>query len=343
MSGAAVREKSALAKGVARCSLLLVLGLATSGCSTIGDQMPDFLSSNAAAPVAQQVAAAPEGQQQTELQKATEYWGNEFRTKPSDLNAALSFAKNLKALGQKGEALGVLQQASLYHAADKRLASEYGRLALELDQVAVASKLLAHADDPAMPDWRVISARGTVFAKQGKYAEAIPFYERALSLADGQPSVLNNLALAHAMNGEAGKAEDLLRRAVAADANNKKTRQNLALVLGLQGKYSEATQTASAVMPPNSAAANTDIVRKIVKLQPKDSPASVTAIPATAVASAPAPVWKGTAVDNAPASGAGAWSTQVASSATAAPALPWTSDAATVTEPSSVSTRPGSN
>ena len=29
-----------------------------------------------------------------------------------------------------------------------------GRLALEFDQVAVAEKLLAMADDPLKPDWR---------------------------------------------------------------------------------------------------------------------------------------------------------------------------------------------
>ena len=80
----------------------------------------------------------------------------------------------------------------------------------------MAQKLLEQADDPANPDWKVISARGTVLAKQGLYRDAIPFYERALALAPDQPSVLNNLALAHAMEGNADKAEPLLKQAAAA-------------------------------------------------------------------------------------------------------------------------------
>ena len=41
------------------------------------------------------------GGPKTELQKATEYWGKEFAAKPSDAKAAVSFAKNLKAMGNK--------------------------------------------------------------------------------------------------------------------------------------------------------------------------------------------------------------------------------------------------
>ena len=81
--------------------------------------------------------------------------------------------------------------------------------------MSVAQKLLEQADDPTNPDWRVISARGTVLAKQGSYRDAIPLYERALALAPDQASVLNNLALAHAMEGHPDKAEPLLKRAAA--------------------------------------------------------------------------------------------------------------------------------
>ena len=105
------------------------------------------------------------------------------------------------------------------------------------------------ADDPANPDWRVISARGTALAKQGKYAQTIPYYDRALSLAHDQPSILSNLALATAMSGDPARAEVLLRRAEAADGASPKIRQNLALVLGLQGKYDESKLIAARDLP----------------------------------------------------------------------------------------------
>ena len=94
------------------------------------------------------------------MQKATIYWGQQFAKNPADLKAALSYARDLKAMGQKKQALAVLQQASVFHGDDKELAGEYGRVALELDQVGAANQLLTVADDPTKPDWRIISARG---------------------------------------------------------------------------------------------------------------------------------------------------------------------------------------
>jgi Flp pilus assembly protein TadD len=207
-------------------------------------------------------------------QKAVGYRGKEYAKDPRDLEKALSYAQALKTTGQKQQALAVLQQASMLHGSDRRLASDYGRLALELDQVSAAKRLLEAADDPANPDWRVIMARGTVLAKETKYGEAIPFYERALALAPDHPSVMNNLALAYTMNGDAPKAEALLRSAAQANGANAKVRQNLALVLGLQGKYDEAVKVGSEGLPQDAAQANTDLLRKIVKLEPKVDPNS---------------------------------------------------------------------
>ncbi|MCV0370297.1 MULTISPECIES: tetratricopeptide repeat protein [Filomicrobium] len=203
-----------------------------------------------------------------ELAEATGYWGERYAKAPTDLEVSLNYAKNLKAMGRKQQALAVLQQSGMFHADSRELAGEYGRLALDLGQMNVAEKLLAFADDPAKPDWRVISARGTVLAKQGKYAESIPYFDRALTLKQNHPSLLNNLALAHAMTGDANKAEGLLRQAADAGASEAKIRQNLALVLGLQGKYQESTQIASRDMPADTAAADTAYLRKLTQLAP---------------------------------------------------------------------------
>ncbi len=213
----------------------------------------------------------------TELEKATEYWGKQNRENPRDLTSALNYARNLKASGQKGDALQVLQQAATYHGQDRQLASEYGRLALDLGQTNVAQQVLSLADDPSAPDWRVISARGTVLAKQGKYSEAIPFYEKALRISNNEPSVLNNLALAYTMSGEAKKAEDLLRQA--ANGNSTHTpriRQNLALVLGVQGRHEEAQQLAASHGSPDTAA-NAVLLAQMVKAPSQPAPLAMTA------------------------------------------------------------------
>jgi Flp pilus assembly protein TadD len=228
---------------------------------------------------------------QTELQKATIYWGKEYAKSPTALQPALNYARNLKALGEKQQALSVLQQASMFHSNDQQLTSEYGRLALELNQINVAGQALAAADDPTRPDWRVISARGTVFAKQGKYGEAIPFYERALALAPDNPTIMNNLAMANAMMGDPKKAEHILRQAIAKPNATSKMRENLALVLGLQGRYDESKSVASRVLDSKTASSNTSYLRQMVKLDAKtDMPDAKSFSSQTSVARAELPV-----------------------------------------------------
>ena len=246
-------------------AIALAAALLASACAQSGGLS---LTTGSSPPEAQLSAAPVQG---SELEKATEYWGKEYAKNPRDLKSALSYARNLKAGGQKTQAFAVIQQAAVFNGEDQELASEYGRLALDLGQVQVAEKVLARADDPAKPDWRILSARGTAFAKQSKYAEAIPFYERALALSPDQPSLLSNLAMAYAAQGQAAKAEPILRRAAEMKGADSKVQKNLALVLALQGKYDEAKATAARELSPEVAAADTEVIRKIVGIEPQKS------------------------------------------------------------------------
>jgi Flp pilus assembly protein TadD len=273
----------------------LTASLMLGACAQVGG---DESAGLFAALAPEQQASEPQQtaqQQPSDPRAATEYWGQQYAKNPRDLEAALSYAQNLRVMGQKREALAVLQQASLIHGSNRRLAADYGRLALELDQISVAKKLLEVADDPANPDWRVVMARGTALAKEGSYREAISYFERAQALNPGHPSVMNNLALAYTMSGEPDRGEQLLRQASAAGSDNSKVRQNLALVLGLQGKYDEATKVGSVDLPADEAASNTALLKKMVKLDPKpmtpSGPAPVPEAPSTgwapAIAKAP--------------------------------------------------------
>lgn len=216
--------------------------------------------------------------QQTELQRAIQYWGQQNAQKPRDLPAAINYAKNLKAAGQNDTALGVLQAASIYHGADRSLAAEYGKLALEVGQTSLAQRLLDAADDPAKPDWKIVSARGTAQAKLGHYKQAIPLYERALLLSSNQPSVISNLAMAHAADGDAPRAEAMLRKIAEGPNADPKIRQNLALVLSLQGKYDEARAISGKDVPTEHASANVEYVRQMVRAAPQAAPKSAAAI-----------------------------------------------------------------
>ncbi len=324
MTGTATSNFGTRGTAIAARAAVLAMTLLTGACSSLSEETGlDLLASS------QEEDTRPAnegGMPQTELGKAVEYWGKEYSKNPSNAKAAISYAKNLKALGNKTEAFNVLAQAAQVVPDNKELAAEYGRLALDLEKVSLAAQVLEFADDPMRPDWRVVSARGAALAKLGKYKDAVQHLERANALAPDQPSVQNNLALAYAMNGDPTKAETLLRQAVARDSGNAKTKQNLALVLGLQGKYDEATQIGSTVVSADVAKQNTNLVRQMVKLDPKTAPKPFIAPPAIAAAPAAAPAQGWAASVQAPAapvalkpaavdtSSGGSWNATVVSS-----------------------------
>ena len=268
------KMRPALRRGIASVVPAAIAAMLLGACANlpkIGDQF-------AMADAQPSEAADPSKPQQSELERAIEYWGKQNAKDPRNLTAAINFAKNLKAAGRKDTALGVLQSASTYHGADRMLASEYGRMALELGQTSLAQRLLEAADDPAKPDWKIISARGTALAKQGQYKQAIPLFERALSLAPSQPSVTSNLAMAIAADGDAPRAEVMLRKIADTPDADPKVRQNLALVLSLQGKYDEARAMAAKDVPADTASANVEYVRQMVRAEPQVAPRSAPAI-----------------------------------------------------------------
>lgn len=272
----ALRKTNGLLTAIACC-------LTLAACSKSDQSLSDMLAAqkpaaqkSAAEPAAAAIttgATTPATDGKAELAKATEYWGKIYAKNPRNAQTALNFSRNLKAQGEKQQALAVLQQASGANPTHKGIAGEYGRLLLEFNHVTQADKLLELADDPINPDWKVISARGTVFAKQSQYSKAVPLFERALQLAPDQPSVMSNLALAYAMEGSVEKAEPLLRKA-AALGGDARVNQNLALVLGLQGKYDEARLAMARDVPPDRAAANIDYLQQMVKVEPKPMPAA---------------------------------------------------------------------
>ncbi|HEY1153896.1 MAG TPA: hypothetical protein VGE73_08610, partial [Pseudolabrys sp.] len=86
----------------------------------------------------------------------------------------------------------------------------------------------------------------------------------ALKIQPNDPSVLSNLGLSYALSKDLTRAEATLRRAVAQPGADSKARQNLALVLGLQGRFTEAEAIARADLPPEQAAENVAALRQMV-------------------------------------------------------------------------------
>lgn len=198
--------------------------------------------------------------------KDVAYWENELKKNLQNADAALNLAKTLKTSGAKRRAFAVLRNAALQHPNNVAIASEFGRLAVELNQFAAAESILAPIDTAKNRDWRVISARGTIRAKQGKHRKARAFYERALEVAPNEPSILNNIALTYAFDGKPERAESLLRQAADKSNSSKRVTENLALILGLQGRFGEAGQISKKSLPTEIADSNLDFLRRMVRV-----------------------------------------------------------------------------
>src|SRR6185312_10747399 len=78
------------------------------------------------------------------------------------------------------------------------------------------------------------------------------------------PSILSNLGLSYALTNELKRAEQTLRKAVAQPGAAPKVRQNLALVIGLQGRFAEAEKIVSADLPQAEAEANIAYLRDML-------------------------------------------------------------------------------
>jgi len=235
----------------------VALGTLLSGCAT-GPDNGDVTSS--LSPLA---ADAPKG-----AAAAREYWATAYTKNPHDERAAISFAHALRTDGAKDKALSVLQQAAIYNPDSKIIAGEEGRIALDMGERDLAEKLLNRANDPADPDWRVLNALGALEAQRDNRAGAQGYFEKAAQLQPNDPGVLNNLALSSALAGDPAKAEALLRRAAAAGGDVTRIRHNLALVLGIEGKYDEAQQIETADLDKDQAASNRAYLQKMVAASP---------------------------------------------------------------------------
>jgi Flp pilus assembly protein TadD len=141
---------------------------------------------------------------------------------------------------------------------------EYGRALADNGDYQQAFDVLGRAHSPDQPDWRILSAQGAALDQMGRHGDAQRFYLTALKIVPDEPSVLSNLGLSYALSHDLPKAEEVLRRAAAHQPVDPRVRQNLALVVGLEGRFAEAESIARADLPADEAAANVGYLRQML-------------------------------------------------------------------------------
>ncbi len=188
---------------LATAAVAAVLALSVAGCKTTGDDITGSVGSS----------DAPRSD--ADWRRATEVWGARYREHPEDPDAAIAFARALRATEQRAQAVAVLEQASIRNPHNMPLLGAYGRALADVGDYQQALDVLSRAHTPDNPDWRILNAQGAVLDQLGRHAEAQRHYSAALKIVPNEPSILSNLGLSYALTKDLKRAEATLRQAVA--------------------------------------------------------------------------------------------------------------------------------
>jgi len=237
-------------------ALLLAAGLA--GCGT------DRMSTGSVGPSRGQ---AVETMSTAQLQGAANSLGQSYARNPTDKGLAIKYATVLQMNGDADQSLAVMRKLAIAYPKDRDVLAAYGKALAANNQLQPALDAVRRAQTPEYPDWKLVSAEGAILDQLGQKDQARELYRKALELKPNEPSVLSNLGMSYLLGGDLRMAETYLRSATEQPNADSRVRQNLALVVGLQGRFDEAEKLASQELPPDQAAANVAYLRKMLSQQ----------------------------------------------------------------------------
>jgi Flp pilus assembly protein TadD len=242
---------------MASAAAAVLMASVLAGCKTTGsvDTTGSITSSNASM------------RTEADWRRAGDAYEARFRANPRDADNAIRYAQALRQTGRRAQAAAVLETAAIHNPNNQALLGAYGRALADAGNFKQALDVLQRAHSPETPDWRILSVQGAVLDQMGRHQEAQRHYASALRIVPDEPSVLSNLGLSYALSKDLKKAEETLRRASVNGGGDKRVRQNLALVVGLQGRIQEAEQLAQADLPPDQAAENVAFLRRATAQQ----------------------------------------------------------------------------
>jgi Flp pilus assembly protein TadD len=254
-----MRQPSSLARLLASAAVAAILAAGLGGCQTMSDVTGSISSK-----------AEPGRSPEADGRRSVDALGERYRADPKNGEVALAYGQALRASGQRPQAVAVLEQATISHPGDKALLAGYGRALADNGNFQQAFDVLTRAHSPDNPDWRILSVQGTTLDQLGKHDEARRYYASALKISPDEPSVLSNLGMSYVLSKDLPKAEEVLRQAYASTRADARVRQNLGLVVGLQGRFAEAETIVKGDLPAEEASANVAYLKEM--LSRKDSP-----------------------------------------------------------------------
>lgn len=189
------------------------------------------------------------------------FWAREVNKDAADAEAGIHLAAALRAMGNHADAAQAAQRVVVLQPANVEALLEVARVYIAQNQGFYAIEPARKAQGLAPRDWRAASLLGVALEQAERDDEALAAHRQAVALAPTNPVALSNAAMFYAGHGDRTQAEALLRQAAALPGATIQIRQNLALVVGLQGRIAEAEQLARQDLPPAQVANNLAYLR----------------------------------------------------------------------------------
>jgi Flp pilus assembly protein TadD len=199
-----------------------------------------------------------------ELERYADNIGRQYDADPDNKQIALAYARALRALTRYEQAVAVAQKLAAKYPQDMDVLGAYGKALADDGRLREAQTILPEAHTPEQPNWSILSAQGVVADQLGDHDQAQSYYSAALKIAPNQPQVLSNLGLSYALSKQLPLAESTLQQAAAQPGADTRVRQNLALVLALEGKFDAAQNIAQQDLSPVDAAENVATIRQMI-------------------------------------------------------------------------------
>jgi len=175
-----------------------------------------------------------------ELFAQAAFWSREYELNPGDLESAIKLSAAIRKLGNANRAVEIAQTTRALYPRDPYLTAEYAAALIASERAYDAMAPLDEALRYTPGFARLWSLKGAALDQQENFDLARKHYARALEITPNDPNIMANVGLSFALSGDAQTAEGWLRRAANTPGASQSVRQNLALVLELQGKTEEA-------------------------------------------------------------------------------------------------------
>lgn len=249
--------------------LAFALAASTAACASSGKNDPNFAAMKAMEE-AMKPASAEERAAANRADPLTRanFWGKENAKDPEDLVTALEFARALREIGSQDRAVDVLSRTLIVHPKSADVLMLLGRIHMskgDTDSINAAGMAFYRAAEAEPGRAETWAALGTAYDRLERHNLAQASYAKALEIEPYRTTTLTNYGLSLLLTGDLAGAEQKLRLAAAnVDAGSRVT-ENLALVLGLQGRFEEMKKVSGAAAPSQIVEQNVALLQGLIK------------------------------------------------------------------------------